>query len=98
MFKVGNHAINRGPSAGMIIPADYSVNSTGHITCITCHDPHGSDFRYITVKPRARELCVGCHKGYDLTPDKRPNIMLMADKKGNRAARKNVGVEFIAQK
>ena len=75
MFKSGNHVVNRGPSPGMVIPADYFTSSAGHITCLTCHNPHASDFKYITVKSSEGELCIGCHKGYDLAPEKRRQTM-----------------------
>ena len=78
MFTSGNHAVNTGPAAGMIIPADYTTTSDGHLSCLTCHDPHSADFEHMTVKSRRRELCVGCHKGYDKVPGKRSDPLLMA--------------------
>jgi len=83
MFGKGNHMINIGSSARIIIPAAYKTNSAGKITCVTCHNPHASNFEYITVKSRKGELCIGCHRGYNLPPERRPRQVpptLMAQK------------------
>lgn len=31
------------------------------ITCVTCHDPHGTEFSYQLVGERSRGLCLECH-------------------------------------
>jgi len=31
------------------------------VTCLTCHDPKGSDFPYQLLADPTRDLCVGCH-------------------------------------
>jgi predicted CXXCH cytochrome family protein len=31
------------------------------ITCVTCHDPHGTDFAYQLIGERTRGLCLECH-------------------------------------
>jgi len=33
------------------------------ITCVTCHDPHGTEFSYTLRGDQSRGLCVECHDG-----------------------------------
>jgi predicted CXXCH cytochrome family protein len=80
IFNVVSHPINVSPSPEMTFPDNYKTNSAGNITCITCHASHASNFRYRTVKSASLELCLGCHKGYDLSPEQRSGTMLMVSK------------------
>jgi predicted CXXCH cytochrome family protein len=34
------------------------------MTCVTCHDPMGSEHRYHLVMSAKKELCVQCHRSY----------------------------------
>ncbi len=45
--------------AGVIDPRDKKSN----VTCISCHNPHGTDIKYFLILRKDRELCVQCHKG-----------------------------------
>lgn len=61
----GNHPINVSPKSGMIIPADYPTSPGGKITCLTCHNAHASNLKFMLRKSHKRELCIGCHKDKD---------------------------------
>jgi predicted CXXCH cytochrome family protein len=72
------HKLGKHPPLDTPISNDYSINSDGHITCITCHAKHASNYQYTTIKPASKELCVGCHKGYDLSPEGQLKNMITA--------------------
>jgi predicted CXXCH cytochrome family protein len=72
------HKINKFPPKGTQISADYSTNSDGRITCVTCHANHASNYQFRTIKPASQELCVGCHKGY-LAPGRQLKHMISAN-------------------
>ncbi len=55
------HPVNVYPKPGMTIPPEYPTLPDGRITCNSCHNPHSSDYEYLSRKPGKRELCVGCH-------------------------------------
>ncbi|HET98474.1 MAG TPA: hypothetical protein ENN98_07265 [Desulfurivibrio alkaliphilus] len=57
-----SHPVNVLPPPGMIVPREYPTLPDGRITCMSCHQFHGSDNPYRLVKPGQRELCVGCHR------------------------------------
>ena len=80
IFNHVSHPVNVGPSPEMTFPDDYRTNSVGDITCTTCHASHASNFKYRTVKSASLELCVGCHEGYDLSPEERSRTILMVSK------------------
>ena len=40
----GNHPVNVHPPEKAIIPAEYSIRSDGHISCVTCHASHASNY------------------------------------------------------
>ncbi len=44
--------------AGVIDP-----RTKGPITCLSCHDPHGTQFEKFITFPKERELCIQCHRG-----------------------------------
>lgn len=56
-----SHPVNVLPKPDMIIPPEYPTLPDGRITCMTCHQFHGSDYPYRLIKRGQRELCVGCH-------------------------------------
>lgn len=56
-----SHPVNVLPRPDMIIPPEYPTLPDGRITCMTCHQVHGSDYPYRLIKRGQRELCVGCH-------------------------------------
>ncbi|MEK6580989.1 MAG: cytochrome c3 family protein [Nitrospirota bacterium] len=58
----GEHKIGIKPST----PVDgLPLDADGKITCITCHDPHGSKgFDKLLRARDFTELCKKCHKGY----------------------------------
>jgi predicted CXXCH cytochrome family protein len=33
------------------------------LTCLSCHDPHGTQFEKFITFPKERELCIQCHRG-----------------------------------
>ncbi len=44
--------------------ADRTDPRTGKgMTCLSCHDPHGTEFPYFLVGDQTRGLCVECHTG-----------------------------------
>ena len=61
----GSHPVDVSPKSGMIIPADYPTSPSGKITCLTCHDAHASNLKFMLRKSHKRELCVGCHSDKD---------------------------------
>lgn len=56
------HPVNVYPKPGMVIPPEYPTLPDGRITCSTCHMPHSSNYSFLTIKQRRRDLCIGCHK------------------------------------
>ncbi|MFQ6043159.1 MAG: cytochrome c3 family protein [Candidatus Poribacteria bacterium] len=32
------------------------------MTCVTCHDAHGSEYEFVLLADRQRDLCIQCHK------------------------------------
>jgi len=34
------------------------------VTCVSCHNPHGTDFEFNLRLESSKDLCVQCHKGY----------------------------------
>lgn len=55
-IEKGEHQVN--------IPATFTGGNTlplqdGKMTCITCHDPHGSS---LALRMKDPELCTQCHK------------------------------------
>lgn len=59
---IATHPVNVYPPPGMLIPPAYPTLADGRITCISCHQRHGSNNSYLLVKPGQRELCIGCHQ------------------------------------
>jgi predicted CXXCH cytochrome family protein len=44
------------------VGADYKDPRSGKaMTCMSCHEPHSSDFEHITTFDHNRDLCVQCH-------------------------------------
>ncbi len=60
--EMSSHPVNVSPKPGMRLPADYQTLPNGRISCITCHEEHGSDNPYRLRRRTSRELCIGCHK------------------------------------
>lgn len=56
------HPVNVYPRPGMIVPAELSTLPDGRITCVSCHQVHGSNYEFLLARPRQRELCVSCHR------------------------------------
>lgn len=57
-----SHPVNVQPPPGMFLPPEYSTLADGRISCMSCHRAHASDFEFRLLKPRKRELCIGCHQ------------------------------------
>jgi predicted CXXCH cytochrome family protein len=38
-----------------------SKHATAGVTCVTCHDPHGTSSYPANLKKPVTELCMGCH-------------------------------------
>jgi len=58
----------------MKLPAGFTVDWQGRITCTTCHDPHprdldGNPFMLKSAK-RGKQFCVSCHKDLFRNPKK----------------------------
>jgi len=59
--KLGiSHPVGIPLTNDMHPPSDLPL-ADNMVTCDSCHQPHGSKYRYILRKPRGRELCVSCH-------------------------------------
>jgi len=59
--KLGiSHPVGVPLTSDMHAPSDLPLPD-GMVTCSSCHQPHGSEYRYILRKPMGRELCVSCH-------------------------------------
>ena len=58
----GEHKVGIKPSTPVeALPLD----ADGKITCITCHDPHGTKgFANLLRERTFTDLCKKCHKGY----------------------------------
>lgn len=42
-------------------PAGLPLDSTGGMTCITCHEPHGKDAFESLLRKEKTNLCLSCH-------------------------------------
>ncbi len=59
-----SHPVGIYPPPGMHIPAEYPLLPDGRISCMSCHNKHGSGLPYRLIKSSRKELCVGCHVNY----------------------------------
>jgi predicted CXXCH cytochrome family protein len=39
-------------------------NRNTRVECVSCHDVHGSPYKYITWQDKKMDLCVGCHQDF----------------------------------
>ena len=46
--------------AQFLLPTHHPVNE-GRVSCIDCHDPHGSPNEYLLKEATVKEVCVNCH-------------------------------------
>jgi len=51
----------RARKPGIITPYDLPTIEGGILTCVTCHDPHGSDRQYLARVDFKRNICIKCH-------------------------------------
>ena len=65
------HPVYVNPKEGMTVLPEYPTLPNGRITCSSCHEPHSSNYYYLTRKDYQHRLCVGCH--LDLKDDKKTN-------------------------
>lgn len=72
MTKGNSHPSETVPS--MQIPAGFSLDWQGRITCATCHDPHVEDLSSNPAMLRGRvagkEFCTQCHQDYLFEPER----------------------------
>ncbi len=55
----------RSRDSSVIIPDTLPTIEDGVITCVTCHDPHGSRKKFFVRLDYRKDLCIQCHtKGY----------------------------------
>ena len=59
-----SHPIGVSAKKTTTIPDDLPTLKGGIITCVTCHDSHGNNFKYFARKKVTRDICNTCHKGY----------------------------------
>lgn len=60
-----SHPVGVSPkNGGTNIPEDLPTLEGGIITCVTCHEGHGSNLRYFARKKVSREICNSCHDNY----------------------------------
>jgi|GEM_PF-937213 len=63
-----SHPINVVPSAKTKIPKVLGttyVEGVGRvITCVSCHDPHSSNSKFLKIKNENDALCKACHVSY----------------------------------
>ncbi|HIJ77682.1 MAG: cytochrome c3 family protein [Desulfobulbaceae bacterium] len=59
-----SHPINVYPKNGMVIPDDYRTLPDGRLSCMSCHEPHASEYEYRISRPTKKSLCLGCHKNF----------------------------------
>jgi predicted CXXCH cytochrome family protein len=59
--RAHSHPVNAVPQPGMTVVPEYPTLPDGRITCSSCHEPHSSNYYYLTRKDYQHELCVGCH-------------------------------------
>lgn len=57
------HPLHVKAPKGMVIPPEYHLLPNGEITCMSCHEAHGSFNEYRMVKMQKQALCIGCHQG-----------------------------------
>lgn len=57
-----SHPVNvRAKKKGIIIPDILPTIEKGLMTCVTCHNPHGSKNEYLARFKFNRDLCIKCH-------------------------------------
>lgn len=49
------------------IPASLPTGNNGMLTCVTCHDPHGSKSKALVRELIVTKLCVACHYTFNRT-------------------------------
>ncbi len=59
-----SHPVGVKPRRRTKIPDDLPTLEGGVVTCITCHDAHGSSLRYFGRKDLSKDTCTCCHEGY----------------------------------
>ena len=59
MHTFNDHAVDIKPSMSV---QDLPLDRQGHITCITCHEPHGLTGNVKLLRARPSELCGICHR------------------------------------
>ncbi|NPA94234.1 MAG: hypothetical protein GXO58_02260 [Thermodesulfobacteria bacterium] len=64
-WEGATHPVGVRPRNGMRIPKEYPVLADGRITCMSCHQFHGSNYEARVIRPSKKALCIGCHKNYD---------------------------------
>ncbi len=64
--KNASHPVGvRSKGHDIVVPDSFPTIENGIITCVTCHDPHGSSRKYFTRIDYKKDLCIHCHiKGY----------------------------------
>lgn len=56
-----SHPVNVRPKRGTVIPPEFTTLADGRITCMSCHDIHGSNREFRLSKSSRKKLCQGCH-------------------------------------
>lgn len=56
-----SHPVRLYSTSQVIIPADLPTVNDGMMTCVTCHDPHGSTGKSLVRETVKTKLCVACH-------------------------------------
>lgn len=59
-----SHPIDIRPKAGMHIPASGPPLINGKLTCLSCHQAHGSNNPYRLLTRTKKELCLSCHQNF----------------------------------
>jgi len=52
------------------LPAEFQLDWSGKMTCVTCHEVHGNKKNLLISGKTGKAFCMGCHKGTLLKKDK----------------------------
>ncbi len=63
-WEGATHPVGVRPRMNMRIPKKYPVLADGRITCMSCHQFHGSNYEARMIQSSKKALCIGCHKNY----------------------------------
>ena len=59
-----SHPVGVAAKGSTKVPEDLPTLKGGIITCVTCHNSHGGNWKYFSRKKVTKDVCNSCHVGY----------------------------------